>query len=226
MNRSICFLDKNEDSLEIDKLVKIREPVNIAMRQYFDRKEYKKLFGNSISYYREYFNKYGKLAPNIGIYNKTPVKISDDNIIDNVHIYHAIAPLLDNIEQPDYKYIVEGKNFDMIDEMYRKVFNKIFACAAEMKLNTIVLSFLGLDEYSLKLYPDLLKSFAPNLNSVYELYKKSGKNFKILFMGNLYFDFDQNIELLSNCKISRKNYAKDINTDLKDNYLGCNYGIN
>ena len=158
------YYDKGADLKVVKKLVKEREPVNIATDlppQHYNKEKLKKEFGWEEGYYNTYYKacKEKKLAPNIAVY--TPAYFSPfldgahpDKITDYVkdglflHIINCVGYAFDHEDQVDYKYFFpKGKKWDnvkpLLIQRYKNIFNKIFKCAEDLGLDFIVMSFIG-----------------------------------------------------------------------------------
>ncbi len=174
----------------IKKLLNNREPTNIYMKSLFNKIQIKNDFDYKISYYTEYFQKFNKIAPNIGVYTFTPIFYENNYI--NCHIYNAIGYAFDNNKQPDYLYF-KKYNFDklILINRYINIMEKIIKCAKIKNLNTILLSLFGCGHFA-GLYPDGQENFIryvyiKALDFIYNKYTDinfiimGGNNFKHLF---------------------------------------------
>ncbi len=65
--QSLVFYSSSNKNI-IKKLLNNREPTNICMKSLFNEIQIKNDFNYEISYYSEYFQKFNKIAPNIGVY--------------------------------------------------------------------------------------------------------------------------------------------------------------
>ena len=110
-------------------------------------------FGWKYGYYGEHYTNKNILAPNISIYCKTPVLIPDDRTYVDVHIINAIGYAFDSIHQPDYKYFVNGSKQNELRQRYIKVFERIYSCAMDKSLDTVVMSLVGANNFA-TLYED------------------------------------------------------------------------
>jgi hypothetical protein len=129
-----------------------REPVNIGMYRHYDLDAFETLFGWRHGYYGDHFLQTKKLAPNIGIYCLTPVRQSTGDFTD-VHVMNAIGYAFDSTEQPDYQYFIVGGRQHELYEAYRQVFRKIYHCARQHGLSTVVMSLVGANNFA-ALYED------------------------------------------------------------------------
>jgi hypothetical protein len=140
----------NGDSLaDVKKVATEREPVNITMVERYDAAKLKKAFGWSSAYYRRYFEQTGKLAPNIAVYTPTLVDYGG-NTNTMVHILNSIGYAFDSKKQADYKYFMALPNRRAaLFAAYLEVFRKIYKCARDLKLSTVVMSLVGANNFAL-----------------------------------------------------------------------------
>ena len=154
--KAMVFYDQGQEKKSVRKVASEREPVNIAMTTYFDKKKMSASFGYSESYYLTSFteSKGGKLAPNIGVYTYSEVHNAENNEIIKKKMYHAIGAALDHADQPDYKFFVNNKKANVagLVQFYVSVFAKIFTAAKKCKAAGIVMSLVGAESFA-KLYP-------------------------------------------------------------------------
>ena len=172
-NRSEVSEYKEKEAL--GNVVKYREPCNIEMNRLYDKNKLLNEFGWENGYYGKYYDEYGVLAPNFGIYCKTPVAYKKLTNLKNlkkniIHLYNAIGYAFDNDKQPDYKYFIENNKQDELIEKYKKIFQLILQCAKEKKLNTIVMSAVGANNFA-KLYKD--NDFNENTESNIQYFQRT-----------------------------------------------------
>jgi hypothetical protein len=163
-----------------------REPVNIAMKRYYDKTRLKNHFGWDTGYYGKFFKKRDgeELAPNIAIYCPTLVKL--ENEFKRVHIINAIGYAFDSKQQPDFQYFqrqrdIHGsqKSASKLYDRYERVFAKIYRCARDIGADSVVMSLVGGGVFS-ELWPGLLdKIWWPALERVWE----DNQEIRLLFMG-------------------------------------------
>jgi hypothetical protein len=149
---ALVYADTGSDPKVVSLILKEREPVNIAMKREFDQTEAEKLLKYKVSGYQAYYDEIKILAPNIAVYTHTAVKVSTPPSNDefrDVHIIHAVGAALDSKEQPDYKSL--GSDKEKLRNFYERVFAKIFRCAKDKKLDTVVMSLVGGSNFA-KLY--------------------------------------------------------------------------
>jgi hypothetical protein len=178
----VYYSDGNENDAGL--LMTQREPVNIAMKRYYDRTRLKQLFGWDMGYYGKFFKTHKKLAPNIAIYCPTLVKLEND--FKRVHVINAIGYAFDSNDQPDFQYFkrqrdIYGSNSSASElyDRYKRVFAKIYRCARDIGANSIVMSLVGGGVFS-ELWPGLLdKIWWPALKRVWE----DNQEIRLLFMG-------------------------------------------
>ena len=130
-----------------------REPVNITMRRYYDMDKMTEFFGWSTGYYGDHYVKNETLAPNIGIYCKTPVwREKSQNFVD-VHVMNAVGYAFDDVKQPDYMYFIQGNRQHELHTLYENIFQKIYTCAEQQGLTRVVMSLVGANNFA-RLYED------------------------------------------------------------------------
>lgn len=177
----------NGNLLDTKKLCIQREPVNIGMNRMYDQSKMHLLFNWKTGYYGEFFEKHGTLAPNIAIYCPTFVKYNDK--IKKIHIINSIGYAFDSIKQPDYKYFLRDSDLNAkLNELkicYSLVFKKIFECALNCNLTSILMSMVGANNFAI-LYPGGIQKFRqdiwwPMFNKVSRKYP----HIKIGFMGEI-----------------------------------------
>lgn len=137
---SIIFYNKKDKLEDVVKVSIEREPVNIEMKRFYNRNELYSTFGWKFGYYERYYNNHKKLAPNISIYAKTPVKIG--NINRTAHVLNLIGYAFDSSDQPDYKYF-KNKSLSILLNRYVKVWKYAFICAKLKKLKQIHITAVG-----------------------------------------------------------------------------------
>jgi len=157
------------------KLATEREPVNIAQSRRYDAAALQAQFGWAQAYYQTHWEKFKTLAPNFSIY--TPALVDLDTApnpcaagykprLHNVpvHIIHAVGLAFDTATQPDYEYYFSLDRETRITEIsafYERMFQQIFACAAENGLTEVVMSLVGANNFA-SAYNDG-KRFGPDL---------------------------------------------------------------
>lgn len=192
--KSKVYYDKETNLSDVKELVLKREPVNIGMSRLYNGDKLEEYFGYSKGVYDKLYNK--GIPPNVAIYNYTPVDTTGKSLKNpgnptvNIHVINCIGYAFDNRNQPDYLYFMktlgpQERRFELI-KRYESIFQKIWKCAEDHKLTTVVLSLVGGGVFS-SLYNDDLKigfqrsvwvpAFFNSLNS-YVL-----KNITIQFMG-------------------------------------------
>jgi hypothetical protein len=127
----------SKDKETIKRLLAQKEPVNMTMNQHYNKELLLKYFGYSDSYYKEYYNNFGTLAPNYGIYMLAPAVINGR--FYNLNFYHAIGVALDHKDQPDYKVLATDK--EALIEAYKDIFTCIAYAGTGYK--RIIMSVVG-----------------------------------------------------------------------------------
>ena len=181
---SKVYYDEGVSKDIVIRLSREREPVNIGLNQYYNKKIMQKEFKWNESYYKRYYteNKGRKLPPNIGIYTPTILQNDKKKII---HVYNAVGYAFDHKNQVDYKYFFSGKTKkqdrdEKLKMCYRQVFEKIFYCAMEHKMSLVVMSLVGCGFFAEK-YDDLLNIVW--IPAFIEAYRSYQNDFTIVFMG-------------------------------------------
>jgi hypothetical protein len=180
----------NVDNLDdIMRLVKEREPVNIAMKRFYYRNKLNKYFGYKYGYYGKCSNSIMDITPpNFIVYTPTKVK----NNSKTIHVLNAIGLAFDNIKQVDYKnYMklsnsklgISIKHINKCKIFYTKLFHLIFKIALKLKKDNVVMSLVGANNFA-SLWnggPEEFKKVVwfPTFNSVIKDYKY----LNIMFMG-------------------------------------------
>ena len=101
------FYDDGGNPNEVDKLLREREPTNIAMNRYYDLEKLLELFGHSIGAYS--LSKISKLMPNIAVKCRTPVKIPSSGDIISVWVINLIGAAFDRPQQPDCQHFCRNE---------------------------------------------------------------------------------------------------------------------
>ena len=162
---------------DIMKLVREREPVNIAMKRFYDRNKLNKYFGYKYGYYGRCPNSIIDITPpNFIVY--TPTKVKNHN--KTIHILNAIGLAFDNKQQVDYRNYMKLSKCKIF---YTKLFHLIFKTALKLKKKTVVMSLVGANNFA-SLWnggPEEFKKVVwfPMFNSVVKDYKV----LEIMFMG-------------------------------------------
>ena len=133
----------------VEKLLIEREPVNITMDRCYDQSVLYSHFKWKHGRYETFFNEHKTLCPNIGVFCKTPLKLPDGTFID-VNVFNAVGYAFDDENQPDYKYFIVGKKQSKLQTKYQELFHRIYTCAVENKLDTIILSLVGANNFANK----------------------------------------------------------------------------
>lgn len=177
-NKSIVYYD-NKDHLDLVKMTAlIREPVNITMEKKYSVDKMHKYFGWKEGIYG-FLSTDSKLAPNIAIYNYTPVILpTNGQYIGQVHLINLIGYAFDNIKQPDAIYF-KNKGIDHLIEAYSYIWNKAFICAQDHGLKAIHIAMVGggafspVNDYEKTIYRpsvDMVKVKYPNIKIIEKFY--------------------------------------------------------
>ena len=159
-----------EDLRILMNVVTEREPVHFRGKTHrrYGLADLTKTFGWKTGYYGVYYDEHnGTLAPNIGVYTKAKVPTADVNVsptqekvdptkLEDIHIFNAIGYAFDNKSQPDFKFFFPaGKDvpkYEQLKKAYVRLFNRIYKCASDKQLTTVVMSLVGADPLVAKLY--------------------------------------------------------------------------
>ena len=159
MNRARTYVLHPFHLEDVIKLIREREPNNIAGNQHYDKHTLKRFFGYSEGYYNRYYHATKKLAPNIAIYTPALFKLEPNNDLFEIHILHVIGLAFDFKEQVDFiHYSAIGFKKEAIFAHYLGVFQKIARCLKDYHLTSLALSAFGLG-YFAKLYPNKIELY-------------------------------------------------------------------
>ena len=204
-----------------------REPTNIAMVKNFDINILENKLGWNESYYSEQYNETKLIPPNLAVYCQTPVVDVEGNLLeDRLHVINSIGLAFDSKIQPDYKFYLAAETKaaarrQMIKPVYFGIFKKIFVCAKEKGMKTVVMSLVGggafadeWNEFGHKgevIYKGknafLQRIWLPMFKLAYEKY---GSQFKVVFMGTEKEPDIIKQKLADIFKRNKKNPFKDI----------------
>lgn len=143
MNRNeyqntICYYDADSSLHQVKRLMRYREPVNIAMNRLYSQELLREYFGYARSCYNT-------TSPNIAVYCHTPcIKFKSKRYI---HVLNVIGVALDDPTQPDYQRISSDPS--EYKRMVSRVFRKIRYCFYKKPFHTMVLHGFGLGVFSL-----------------------------------------------------------------------------
>ena len=133
-----------------------REPTNILGDSLYNQTKFNAAYGWKHGEYTEMSNNIvGKLPPNIAVFTPSLVDVNDQETLTWVNIINSIGIALDNPQQPDYIMLMSLPKIDRIpflQQAYYGIFLKIFQCAHDMELTSIVMSLVGAFNFA-KLYP-------------------------------------------------------------------------
>lgn len=176
--KCLVICGKECDRNIIKGLINEREPVNISMTRIYDKNKLYEYCKYEYSFYYRYFRKYNIIAPNIGIYTFTPVKLN--NTFIDCHIYNAIGYAFDNHLQPDFIYF-NNLNFDkdILINLYAELLGKIIKCAKHLNLSTVIWSAVGCNNFAMmypgrSFYDEIFKPAFLTLDSTDLIYESMG----------------------------------------------------
>lgn len=176
------YCDQDDDQRLVKLVSTHRQPANIQMMAHFNETGLEKITGISKSGYTFVYDEYCLtgdciLPPNIGVYTLT--KVHDKTLkkyYNDVHIYHAVGYAFDCKSQVDYQVLTQFENLDEITRsLYRSVFIKIFECAIDHKLDHVIMSLIGANNFASE-YPGGIGHFkvnvwAPAFREIAKLYQ-------------------------------------------------------
>ena len=135
-------------SLKLSKQTLLqREPCNIDMVKLFDVEDCKKAFGWDTSFYTTYFEKTNRLAPNIGVYVRTPIVCMKASTMKSIHLMNLIGLAFDNDSQPDAQ-VFGNPDVNTLIDVYTRIWEKALQCAVDLEVRTIVSSVVGGNHFS------------------------------------------------------------------------------
>lgn len=176
-----------------------REPVNIGMWRGYDQKRMNEEFCWKTGYYGDFFEKNGKLAPNIAIY--APVLVRRGNKFKEIHLINSVGYAFDDEDQPDYQ-VLAGRPVEVF-ERYQGVFEKVFKCASDIGVTSVAMSLVGCGAFSELCDVDFVEeTWIPSFAIVRSMYP----NIDVVWMGGSR-KFQPNIGLFPDCveKVDTKN---------------------
>lgn len=174
----------------VKKLYTEREPVNIETRRHYYLDKLKETFGWSTGFYSRYFADTDTLAPNIAVYTPTFVNYNG-NTNTLVHIINSIGYAFDSVRQPDFKFFIkfeDNRRTELLIEAYKHVFKKIYRCAKDLKMNTVVMSMVGGNNFAVNYRgsggTEGIRAFQENVwvPAFLDVWKRN-RNLKTVFMG-------------------------------------------
>ena len=194
---------QNKDSLiNLKRLVKEREPVNIEMNRYYKKDKMNTNFGFKEGYYGTCPNANNDIIPpNFIVYTPTEVSTIVDNksnpFYQKIHILNAIGLAFDINKQRDYKAVIgleagilgsKKTHKDYCKNFYRVLFTLIFDSVIKLKKKIIVMSLVGANNFATQWEGGFAKFqkdiwFPTFYNFVNETEKKY-KSITIMFMGH------------------------------------------
>ena len=158
------FYDDGGNPNEVDKLLREREPTNIAMNRYYDIEKLESILGNAQGAYQQ--SKPGNLMPNIAVKCRTPVKIPSSGDIISVWVINLIGAAFDRPQQPDCQHFCRNEvdnssvsyllkpfcrnvNLEELKVFYYKVWLKAFeAVNRDPELTTLKVVGVGSNNFS------------------------------------------------------------------------------
>lgn len=185
------FYHKQDVLKDVKRLVREREPVNIAMNRYYNENKLHERFQFRKGYYRTCpISKENVTPPNFIVYTPSLV-LNFDKII---HILHTVGLAFDSEKQRDYKLYqklakkplgTDPLHVRYAKKFYKRLFCLIFDTALHLEKKTIVMSLVGANNFA-SLWEGSPSEFEekiwlPTFYKVVQKYKNS--NLRIMFMG-------------------------------------------
>eukprot|EP00927_Polykrikos_kofoidii_P003016 TRINITY_DN111_c2_g1_i1.p1 TRINITY_DN111_c2_g1~~TRINITY_DN111_c2_g1_i1.p1 ORF type:complete len:319 (-),score=68.37 TRINITY_DN111_c2_g1_i1:189-1145(-) len=138
----VVYHGKDDDMDRVRAVTSEREPVNIAMRRFYDADLLEELTG----YRRGAYGKSTKtsLMPNIAIYCQTPLKNGRGHTVP-VHVINVIGYAFDAPFQPDAKYFfpMTPEKWTELVKCMSKMWRYVFECAQRKGLKRVYLADVG-----------------------------------------------------------------------------------
>tara|TARA_B100002052_G_C15867871_1_gene593203 strand:+ start:606 stop:1505 length:900 start_codon:yes stop_codon:yes gene_type:complete len=184
------FYHIGDNISDVMRLVKEREPVNIAMERYYSEYKLNKYFNYKKGYYGSCSNsKYDIVPPNFIVYTPSLV-LGHDQVV--VHILNVIGLAFDSKKQRDYKSYMklanvqlgsDAKHILQAKKFYDRLFRLIFNTALHLKKKNIVMSFVGANNFAI-LWKGGSKNFQKQIwIPTFKKVIKDYKELNIMFMG-------------------------------------------
>lgn len=185
------FYHKKDVLQDVKRLVREREPVNIAMNRIYNENKLHGRFQFRKGYYRICpIPKKNITPPNFIVYTPTLV-LHFDKII---HILNTVGLAFDSPKQRDFKLYrklskkplgTDAKHVYEAKKFYERLFSLIFDAAIHLQKKTIVMSLVGANNFA-SLWnggPSAFENeiWLPSFYNVVKNYKKS--KLHIMFMG-------------------------------------------
>ena len=164
------FFDSKDNENDVKRLMTEREPCNITMKRFYDKKALKEAFGYEEGAYR--LSTSEKLMPALAVYTHATVKLK--NRFEKVHVINLIGAAFDHGDQPDFIFFRNKPKSEVI-KFYKRMWS--FALAAMImspckKLQVYNVgggAFAGI--YSADFIP---KIFEPAIKPLLPLFEKRG----------------------------------------------------
>ena len=135
-DKTVVYYDRSDSLSDVQRLVREREPVNIAMQRHYDAEELEAAFGYREGAYARLSLK-DKRCSNIAILCRATVRCSHE--YKNVWILNLIGVALDHPEQPDFQYFRTRPLVDLVNA-YTNIWSKALAdkgCWAHSQHNSV-----------------------------------------------------------------------------------------
>lgn len=120
---TLVFYHKYDTFSSVKTLMKKREPCNLGMNSYYDKKELKEIFGWTKGAY--HLSTIDTLMPNIAVYCYATVLFPQSKTYHQIHVLNVIGYAFDTPLQPDYQYF-QNKPFSHLLEKYSDVWKKVY----------------------------------------------------------------------------------------------------
>ena len=136
----------SSDIKNVKKILREREPVNIAQKRHYDQQKLFDLFGYSKGCYGDFNH-----SINLSVFTITPFRPSnvEQKSINNtnsiiINVLNVIAPAFDSYKQPDFKFF---KSDEDKCKRFELIFDMIFMCALEKGMDEIYITGFGLGAF-------------------------------------------------------------------------------
>ena len=185
-NRCNVYYNIQDNIHDIEKLVREREPVNIAMVQYYNKDLLQKYFNYEEGYYKKIpvSKSCPPFKPNILVYTPTYLNQYGGPIY---HILNVIGLAFDDKRQEDYQILIKHNDqykISICKEFYMLLFQNIYNVAMKLKMENIVMCYVGCGAFSAK-YPgpgDILQDiWLPAFTAIFD--QNVSKKLTIYTMG-------------------------------------------
>jgi len=189
-DKTVVYYESKDDIEEVNEVVIMREPTNIALSRMYDESRMGEEFGYNIGGYS--LHKKGTIMPNIAVYCYATLvhpSTNEKQRLVNAHVINLIGYAFDSPNQPDYKYFNRkdrgrgsGHGNDSIIELiehYERMWLKAYKCAKHLRkrgvaIDRIMIYNVGGGAFAGYHTPYFIKGiFEPAFNKVHEMFTKA-----------------------------------------------------